>query len=111
MSKRGLDVRRRDAGSVGHSAESHVQTSGGCVLDLHQPLLKQAESRELTYVAREVGASCSARSIMRALAGTGLDDDTDAMVAVVSLAFGDFFNQSLEGGSTSQQPTDLDLGP
>ena len=93
----GQDVRRRVAGSVGLSAASIALTSGGRVLDLHQPLLQQIQNQELTYVARKFGAGCAARSIERALARTGVNDDTDAMDAVVALKLGHDFNLSLEG--------------
>ena len=93
----GLDVRRRVAGCAGFPTATIALTSGGCVLDLHQPLLEQIHCQELTYVVRKFGAGRAAQGIERALAGTALSDDTDAMAAVVALTFANDFNQSLEG--------------
>ena len=46
----GLDVRRRVAGSVGLAAASIVLTSGGRVLELDRPLLRQTQTHSLTQL-------------------------------------------------------------
>ena len=93
----GWDVQRRVAGRVGRSAESIVLTSGDRVLDPCQPLLQQAQDREVTYVIRKLGAGYAVRCIERAFAGNALAEDTDAKAEIVALTFGVFFNQSFEG--------------
>ncbi|CAE7567303.1 unnamed protein product [Symbiodinium natans] len=93
----GWEVIRDVAAKVGRPAESLMLTSGGRVLDVHQPLLQQVGHDDVTYVVRHFGAGLAALSFEKALAQKALDPaDASALDEVVFLTFGSRFNQSLQ---------------
>ena len=94
----GWEVVREIAAKVGRPAESLVLASGGSLLDLHRPLLQQVENDEVSYVVRGFGAGRAAVSLRNTFAKKALNTaDACALNEVVSLTFGNNFNQSLEG--------------
>ena len=56
----GRQVAERIADEVGHPAGLLVLTSGGCVIDQCQLLLRQVQHDEIWYVVRRLGAGCVA---------------------------------------------------
>ena len=52
----GREVAERIAAEVGHPAGLLVLTSGGCVIDQCQLLLRQVQHDEISYVVRKLGA-------------------------------------------------------
>ncbi|CAE7258852.1 unnamed protein product [Symbiodinium sp. CCMP2592] len=114
----GWDVAEHIASRSGRPAETLVLTSGGCVIDQREPLLRQVQHGEITYVVQKLGAGRAARSWQRLLDEKTLSDtDVAALNETVSLTwsvkqslkgiqlpsslqsltFGKEFNQSLEG--------------
>ena len=104
----GWDVAVHIASRTGHPAETLVLTSGGCVIDQHEPLLHQVQHGEITYVVQKLGAGRAARSLQRLLEEKTLSDtDVAALNETVSLTWR--VNQSLQGIQLPSRPAELDV--
>ncbi|CAE6917086.1 unnamed protein product [Symbiodinium sp. CCMP2456] len=91
-----------------------VLTSGGSVLNESLPVLEQVESREVSFVVKQISPYQAVRSFQRAVneaSTTSLSAaDLSAIDAVSSLATDDSFNASLEDIPLPSRLKKLTLG-